>query len=158
MRTTTILTITVCLLIFGSPALAGTIYTWTDANGVKRYSNQQPPEDADNVQTMDEVEYDSTGADSNRQEFDRMVEKASEEADRQIEAQDRKKEQQAKQQNRLQQEAHARQVAEEKARLMNEIEALRNRALGPTFTQGMRDNLIQQIREKIDRLDEGSAN
>ena len=158
MRTTTILTITVCLLIIGSLALAGTIYTWTDANGVKHYSNQQPPEGAENVQAMDEVQYDSVGADSNRQEYDHMVEKASEEADRQIEAQDRKKEQQAKQQNRLKQEAHARQVAEEKARLMNEIEALQNRALGPTFTQGMRDNLIQQIREKIDRLDEGSAN
>jgi len=158
MRWTSVLMTILWLLLAGHAAPAGTIYTWTDANGVKHYSNSPPLEDVDNVQTTDEVQYDNAGTDSSRQEFDRMVEKASEEADRQIEAQDRKKEQQAKRQNRLKQEARARQVAEEKARLANEIEALQNRALGPTFTQGMRDNLIQQIREKIDRLDEGSAN
>ena len=145
-------------MIVGGPAVAGTIYTWTDANGVQHYSNTQPPEDAANVQTIDEVDYDAVGADRRRMEFDRMVEQASEEAERHFDQQARQKALQAEQRKQLQKQARAQRVSEEKARLANEIEAIQNRALGPTFTQGMRDNLVRQLQEQIDRLEEGSAN
>ena len=158
MRWTTVLTMILWLVAIGNPAPAGMIYTWTDADGVKRYSNSQPPENADNVRTIEEVEYDPAGADRNREEFNRMVEGASEEADRHFDQQARKKAQQAATQQRQKKEAAERQSADEKARLMNEIEAIRNRALGPNFTKGMQDNLIRQLQEKIDQLDEGSAN
>lgn len=157
MRIRTLVTIPACLLIIGNTAPAGTIYTWTDADGVKRYSNAQPPEDADNVQTIEEVEYDDVGADRNRQEFDRMVEGASEEADRHFDQQARKKKQQATKRQQQKKETLERQAAEERARLMKEIEAIQNRGLGPNFTKGMRDNLIRDLQEKIDELDEGSA-
>lgn len=157
MRKTTLLTMTACLIIIGHTSLAGTIYTWTDADGVKRYSNSQPPEDAQNVQTIDEVEYDETEADSSRREFDRMVEEASEEADRHFDQQARQKARQDAKRERSQKEARAQQISEEKARLMNEIEAIQNRALGPNFTQGMRDNLVRQLQEKIDQLEENST-
>ena len=158
MYRTLILMITAGVMIVGGPAVAGTIYTWTDANGVQHYSNTQPPEDAANVQTIDEVDYDAVGADRRRMEFDRMVEQASEEAERHFDQQARQKALQAEQRKQLQKQARAQRVSEEKARLANEIEAIQNRALGPTFTQGMRDNLVRQLQEQIDRLEEGSAN
>ena len=158
MRWTTVLTMILWLIAIGNTALAGTIYTWTDADGVKHYSNSQPPEEAANVMTIEEVEYDQVGADRNREEFNRMVEGASEEADRHFDQQARKKAQQAAKQQRQKKEARERQSAAEKTRLMKEIEAIQNRALGPNFTQGMRDNLIRQLQEKIDQLDEGAAN
>lgn len=158
MRWTTVLTMILWLIAIGNPAPAGTIYTWTDADGVKHYSNSQPPAEADNVLTIEEVEYDQVGADRNREEFNRMVEGASEEANRHFDQQTRKKAQQAAKRQRQETEARERQSAEEKARLMKEIEAIQNRALGPNFTQGMRDNLVRQLQEKIDQLDEGAAN
>jgi DNA topoisomerase VI subunit B len=136
---------------------AGAIYTWTDADGVKRYSNSQPPEDAENVQTIEEVPYDGSGADQHRQEFDRMVKDASREADRHFKQQAQEKARQAEAKQRQQQAEKAQQIAAEKARLLKEIEAIQQRAFSPTFTKGMQDNLIREVQEKIDRLESGAG-
>lgn len=157
MRWTPLFTITACFLLAGNTALAGTIYTWTDADGVKRYSNSQPPEDADNVQTIDEVQYDERGADQRRKDFDRMAEEAGEDADRHFEEQARKKQQTAEVQRQRQQAEKARQVAEEQAKLQKQIEAVQARGLGPNFSAGQRDNLVRQLQKQIDQL-ENSAN
>ncbi len=37
------------ILFLSSIAVAGDVYTWTDANGVKRFSNTAPPKDATNL-------------------------------------------------------------------------------------------------------------
>ena len=157
MRTTILITLTAGLMIFGNAATAGTIYTWTDADGVKRYSNSQPPEGVDNVQTIDEVEYDPTGEEDRRREFNRMAEQAGEEADEHFDNQARKKARQDAQRIRLKKEAKSRQTDEEKARLRKAIGALENRALGPNFTKGMRDNLIRPLQNKLDKLEKDSA-
>lgn len=142
-----------CLLLVGNTVPAGTIYTWTDADGVKHYSNEQPPEDVDKVQTIEEVQYDQAGADQKRQEYDRMVEEASEEADRHFDqqAQEKARQEEERQQQQLEEKEHR--IAEQRARLEKEIEAIRNRGLGPNFTKGMQDNLIRQLQEKIDQLE-----
>ena len=158
MRIPIILTLTICLSILGSPSWAGTIYTWTDADGVKRYSNSQPPEDVEDVQTIDEVEYDDTDAESRRRDFDRMAEEAGEEADKHFESQARQQARQEAQQKKRKEEARNQQIAAEKARLMKKIEALQNRGLGPNFTKGMRDNLIRPLQDKLDQLEKDSAN
>ena len=158
MRWPTIFMTTFWLLLAGHVASAGTIYTWTDADGVRRYSNAQPPEGVENVRTLDEVEYEGGAEDdSRRREFERMVEEASEEADRHFDQQARQKARQDAQRKQSEKQARNQLTAEEKARLMNEIEALQNRALGPNFTQGMRENLIRQLREKLDQLEAKST-
>ena len=157
MRWTPLFTITACLLLAGSTALAGTIYTWTDADGVRRYSNSQPPEDADNVQTIDEVQYDEAGAGKRRQDFDRMAQEAGEDADRHFEEQAKKREQAAEDQRRRQQAEKSRQVAEDRAKLQKQIEDIQARGLGPNFSAGQRDNLIRQIQEKIEGLENSTG-
>jgi len=142
-----------CILLIANTAPAGTIYTWTDADGVKHYSNAQPPEDNENVQTIEEVPYDQAGAVRIRQEYDRMVEEASENADRHFDQQAREKARQQKERQQQQQEEKERRIGEQRAVLEKQIEAIGNRALSPTFTQGMRDNLIRQLQEKIDQLE-----
>ncbi|BBO77198.1 hypothetical protein DSCW_46150 [Desulfosarcina widdelii] len=152
MRWISLIALTACLLLVSNTVPAGTIYTWTDADGVKHYSNEQPPEGIDKVQTIEEVQYDQAGADQKRQEYDRMVEEASEEADRHFDQQAQKKARQEEERQQQQQEEKDRRIAEQRDRLEKEIEAVRNRALGPNFTQGMKDNLIRQLQEKIDQL------
>jgi len=153
MRWIPLIALVACLLFVGNTVPAGTIYTWTDADGVKHYSNEQPPEDNENVETIEEVQYDQAEADRNRQEFDRMVEEASEEADRHFEQQAREKARQEEERQQRNKEVKKQQAAEQRARLEKQIEALRNRGLSPTFTKGMRDNLIRQLQEEIDRLE-----
>ena len=148
--------LTAFFVLLGSTTMADTIYTWTDADGVKRYSNAQPPEGVGDVQTIEEVQYDDTGADQNRRNYEAMVKAASKEADRHFEQQDRKKAMQAEAKRRREQAAQDEKVAEERARLMKEIEAIEKRGYSATFTKGMKENLIKEVQAKIDQLDQGS--
>ena len=35
---------------------------------------------------------------------------------------------------------------------MKQKQAVQNRGLGPDFTQGMKDNLLRELQERLDRL------
>lgn len=151
MRRMIVLSLTGLAFLLGSPALAGTIYTWTDDEGVKRFSNAQPPDGAENVQAMQEIQDEQSQ--QNRQAFDRMVEDASQEADRHFEEQAQQKAQDEQEQLDRQQQVQDQRIAQERARLQREIDAIEGRGLGPKFTLGMKENLIRQTQEKIDRLE-----
>ena len=141
----------ICLL---TPlAYGGTIYTWTDENGVKRYSNAQPPEDAEQVRTIEEVRTDPAENDRLRQEYERMVEEASREADRYLKEQAEKKALEEEATRNQQAAEQSQRVEAERNRLLKEMEAIQNRGLGPTFTLGMKENLIRQIQEQIEQLE-----
>lgn len=134
-------------------ALAGTIYTWTDTDGVKRYSNAQPPEDAENVTTIDEVQSSQDQNDQIRQEYDQMVEEASQEADRHFEEEAAKKAKARQAEQQQKDEKHAQQLEQERQKLQREIASIQNRGLSPTFSAGQKAYLIKQIQDKIDQID-----
>jgi len=139
----------VVLLMIASPAAAETIYIWTDENGVKRFSNQRP----EGVETYETEEGAASGAEGGeRPEFDRMIEEVKQQ-NRQsdIEREEEAARRKAEAERKAKEEKEAR-IAAERARLQEQIDALNNRALSPTFSQGMRDHLIRQIQEKIDAL------
>jgi Skp family chaperone for outer membrane proteins len=153
MRRFCIVSLMVLFFLFGSTLAYATIYTWTDANGVKRYSNSQPPEDAKNVHTLDETHANPGNEERNREAYDRMVQDASQSADRQFEQQAEKKAQEAAARQKQQQEKLAQRVARERDRLQKKIDAIDGRGLGPTFTAGMKANLIKQVQDRINRLE-----
>ena len=137
----------------GYTVCTAAIYTWTDAHGIKRYSNAQPPDDAENVRRIDEIPYDPQNAERIRQEFEQMVEEAGREADRHFEEQAEEK---AREEQLEQEEKQAQQdqrIARERAGLEQQIAEIERRGLGPHFTAGMKENLIRQIQEKIERLE-----
>jgi hypothetical protein len=141
------------LLLFDISAATAKIYTWTDADGVKRYSNAAPPEGAVNVKTIDEIPADEATDDPQREEYDRMVEDASQNADEHFKQQseDKAKEEEADQERQL--EKLNQRVSQERARLQKQIDAIRSRGLGPNFTNGMKANQVKQVEEKIHRLE-----
>ena len=153
MRRMILLTLAIGLCLLSQPVIADTIYSWTDADGVKRYSNSQPPDDAKNIQPIEEIEYEQAGDDRIRQEFDRMVEDASQNADRHFQQQEETKAQEAEAEQQQQQDAAAQRAEAERAKLQKEIDDIQGRALGPTFTTGMKENQIRLIQEKIDQLE-----
>ncbi len=139
----------VALLLIVSPVAAETIYIWTDENGVKRFSNQLP-EGVEDYETEQGAASDGEGGE--RPEFDRMIEEVKQE-NRQsdIEREEEAARRKAEAERKAKEEKEAR-IAAERARLQEQIDALNNRALSPTFTQGMRDHRIRQIQERIDAL------
>jgi rhamnose utilization protein RhaD (predicted bifunctional aldolase and dehydrogenase) len=91
--------------------------------------------------------------DEARQAYDKMVEESVKEADEYVD-------QVQKEQNEAAEEASAQKDAEMDARVEAErqkieaqMDAVRNRGLGPTYTQGMKDNQLAQLQEKLDQLD-----
>jgi hypothetical protein len=105
---------------------------------LKRSMKSRP---ADRVQTLQ------------RQEFDRMAEEAGKEADRHFEEQAAKQAQEEEAERQQQKvEEQGKRVEEELARLSMEIEEIKKRGLGPSYTIGMRENQIKLVQEKIDLL------
>ena len=153
MRRMIIFSLTALFFLFGNTVIADTIYTWTDADGVKRYSNSKPPENVENVQTIQEIQYDQRGDDQRRQEYDRMVEDANQSADRHFKEQAEQKAQNAKAERRQQLEAQAQQIEETRSQLQKAIDDLEGRALSRTFSNGQKEYLIKQVEEKIDQLE-----
>ncbi len=148
--------IVVCFIffsLFSGFASAGTIYTWTDADGVKRYSNSQPPEDVKSLEMVQEVHSDQADDAKKRQEFDRMAEEAGKEADSYFEEQAQKKAQEEETEREEQLVEQSQGIEEELARLRKAIEDIQNRGLGPRFTNGMKENQIRLVQEKIDQLE-----
>lgn len=141
----------ILVLMIGTYASGGTIYIWTDENGVKRFSDQPPPEGIEDYQTAEgSVAKPDEGEREGLRQMLNEVEAQKRESERKEEAQAAAR---AEEQKR---EAEAQRRAEtqaEREQLQKQISDLRKRALSPTFTQGMRDHQINEIQKQIDALD-----
>jgi Skp family chaperone for outer membrane proteins len=131
---------------------AGTIYTWTGADGVRRYSNSPPPEGVDNVKTIDELQGDPAEEGRAREEFNRMVDEANRQADEQIADQEKAKARAAAAEENRKQNSLAERVAAERKALQAEIDSIAARALGPTFSAGQKAAMIKALQDKINRM------
>ncbi len=138
-----------CMAI-ASLAAAETIYTWTDAEGTKRFSNSPPPEGVKTFQkqTVRPSDDATQSPGQRRSSFDRMVENATAESN-QLEQR-----RQAAKAAAQQREAEMEQKQQDDARrkhLEEQIEAIRKRGLSPTYSKGMRDAQIKKIQQQIDQ-------
>ncbi len=140
--------------LLANASLAGTIYTWTDADGVKRYSDTAPPDGAQNVRAIDEFQSSQDNGNRARQEYERMVEEANQEANRHFEEQAEKKAR-AREDEQNREAAKRRQRLERECqKLQQELESIQNRGLSPTFSAGQKEYLTGQVQEKIDKINE----
>lgn len=149
----------VILMVFSITSVqADKVYLWTSPDGTRHFSSEPPPEGTKNVEIIESTQSSDSGAaghsvDKSRQAYDEMVEKAKSEA-RQMET-DRKTREataDAEKKRRIEQERDAR-IKAERAKLQKEIDAINARGLSPTFSQGMKDNLIKKVQDRIDMLE-----
>lgn len=137
------------------PCLADeNIYTWTDKNGVKRFSDRQP-DDVKNYDTRrispDQSEFGAPAGDS-RPEYDQMIENI-------------RQEKQLTEQERIQ--AGADRVSEEKRKadvrkkerieterkqLQEKMDDLKKRPTGRTYSQSLKNARIEEIEKQLDKL------
>ena len=142
--------ILIILLMAFAPAIAGTIYIWTDENGVKRFSDQLP-EGVEEYETA--VGSISSDSGEKREGLKQMLKE--QEAQNAID-EAKAKEAAAKRKADEEQKAKAEQSAKvqaERERLQQQIDQVRKRAVSPTFTEGMRQHQINEIQKQIDALD-----
>lgn len=143
-------------LLFAASGSADTIYGWTDEHGIKRFSHDPPPEGVENFQKFESQAsqpQDRSPADERRPSYDRMIRQAEEESrqlqqQREAEAAARKAERE-----RLAEAQRQNKIQAEQRRLEQQIESINKRALGPTYTQGMKKAQIDKIRKQIEALE-----
>lgn len=140
------------LFLASGTAYSETMYKWVDAQGIQRFSNQPPPPDVKEYETIPGTDEPAPG-DEQRPEFRQMMHRVEQE-NRQNDAEARQRELERAQEAERKAEAERRSRRQaERQRLERRIEQIKKRALGPTFTQGMRQAQIDQIQKQIDALE-----
>ena len=144
------------ILILSPPAIAETVYEWTDADHTKRFSDRPPPPGTE----YSEIVTSSRPSESTdeRPGFNKMIEDAREESRRyEFEQQKKREEAQAIKKEKEQATRQTR-IQDQRRDLERQIKALRNRALSTTFSQGMRDAQIKALENKIKQLETEAEN
>lgn len=146
------------ILFLWSPVRADDVYIWTDNDGVKHYSNEQPSEAIKDYQVVKGgITSSESSEQQSRQEYDQMMQQVRAENRR---ADQERRSRDAQRKKALQQEEQTREqtrIKAERDRLQSKIDALNQRALSPTFTQGMRQAQIETIKEEMKQLNTAST-
>jgi hypothetical protein len=137
------------------PAIAETIYTWTDAEGKLHFSDEVPPDTVTGykkIQTAPDSSVPSNVSPERRSSYDFMVEKAKREAQQNEQQRRNEAEAREKQEKREAELRHKARIEPEKRRLEKAIKDIENRALSPTFSMGMKKAQIEALRKELETL------
>ena len=151
-----ILVLSLLVLLFITDLNADNIYSWTDENGVRQYSNTAPGNDAKDVEIIKEIPHTQddekkSGQDAN--ELDRVLDELeAENRAAEIEREEKDKKIEAEK-NKAAQDKLNKKIQTEKERLQNEIRRIEQLALGGTFSLAMKKSKIKEYQEKIDLLE-----
>ena len=132
------------LLSFAPALYAGSVYTWTDDNGVRHYSNINVPDGAELVVTSQD---DNPPQDSDVDQPPPEQEQTT--AEDQVEA---PPEQTAESAATDEQTDEDPRVAEERALLEGEIQRVETRAVSRTFSPGMKRNRLKPLYARLSLL------
>lgn len=90
--------------------------------------------------------------DEARQAYNKMVEESVKEANEYLQEKESQKQAADAQAQAERDSALSERIQAEVQRIQAEMDTVSNRGLGPTFSQGMKDNLLEQLQDKLDRL------
>lgn len=143
-------------------AFADTIYSWKGQDGTLRFSSEPPPEGVTEYQATSSQVTDAINPSSEnkrRPSYDAMVEKASQEADQSRQERLDREAAQAAEEKRIAEKKRQERIQTERKRLEKQIEAVKQRAVSPTYPNGMKQAQIEALTKKIEKLaqDAGSA-
>lgn len=138
------------MLLAAGVVHAGTVYQWTDENGIRHFSNTGAPPDVESVDTTVEKRVTPEAEEQAEQE----TQQAEEEILSNTPATDTDEPRPTlrEQTEQLQQERLGRQAAEERQRLEANIEQIEQRSIGSGFTEGMRAAQLSPLKEQLDLL------
>jgi hypothetical protein len=134
---------------------AGKIYSWTDENGVKQYSNTGPGEETGDIEETDEMPTDPRYSDKNqeRQKLIDDLKSRNEAAEKERKIEEEKREaQKAEEQEKTRKEMEPK-VQAERNRLIAEIQKYDKLATTPTFSLALKNSIIQKLKDKLDLLE-----
>lgn len=145
-------TIIVICLIFAGGVGADSVYSWTDENGVRVFSDTPPDASVKDLTETEKIETDEAKEQQSKENYNRMVKQANQQSEEEFEAVQEKNARIKAEQQENKDHALKQKIDAEMQRLEAEIVKIQSRGLGPNFTQGMKDNLTNQVQEKMAEL------
>jgi ATPase subunit of ABC transporter with duplicated ATPase domains len=153
-------------LLFVPDLYSGSIYTWTDENGVKRYSNTAPDKDPKKVKVIKEMPHTKADNEKSRQNAEKL-EQVIEELEAKSKAAEIEKEQKIKkietEEKKTALDTLNKKILLEKERLQNEIRRIeqlstgyrraKGKPISNPFSLAMKKSKIKEYQDKIDMLE-----
>jgi chromosome segregation ATPase len=161
-----ILSLSGLFLLFVPDLNAGSIYSWTDENGVKRYSDVAPGEDAKDVEVIKEIPHTESDNETSVQNAKRL-EQAIEGQEAENKAAEIEKERKNKQieaeKKKTALDKLNKKILLEKERLENEIRRIeklptgfrrvKGKPISNPFSLAMKKSKIKEYQDKLDLLE-----
>jgi hypothetical protein len=142
------------VMLWLCPCLAGeNIYTWTDKDGVKRFSDQPPPDTAYETITIppDRPE-DGAVSGGGRPAYEHMIETIRQDK---LQAEQERKQAEADRADKAKLDAEIRKkelIEAERKSLQEKIDLLKKRPISRSFSLNVKNAKIREIEKQIDRL------
>ena len=145
------------------------IYSWTDKNGIKKFSNTAPEEDVENLEVLAEMPHSEavdTGIEDDVNEISRSkntdndINIDDDELNHYIKEMEVKKKQEEqeeieaeKEENRIADDRFNQKIQKEQERLQGEIDRIEKLAVGPSLSIARKNAMIKQFQDKLDLLE-----
>lgn len=144
---------------------AGTVYQWTDENGVRHFSNTSPPENATRVSITHETISPPAAEAAAESPVDQEQDEIHSNQSDQLQDENPSGPSAAgtptptvrERAAQLERERMARQTEAERRRLETEIVQVEERSLSRTFTEGMRAARLEPLKQQLALLDADPA-
>lgn len=135
---------------------AETIYQWKDKNGVLRFSNEPPPEEVQQYKKTESTPSSDPG-NQRRAEYDHMVNKAVIKTKNAKEQEKKEAVARAEEKKRLAEKERQKRIQAARKELERRMEAIKKRAVSPTYPNGLKQAQIEKIKKEIEKLEAGSG-
>lgn len=156
MRFITILLITILGFLLNSHSYAGTIYSWTDKNGVKKFSNTSPEEDVEHFEVIKEMPLLQTGntnSEDSEEEPGDGAQKPELENETSIFSTIEKQVQPQETENNNIDEEFTIKIQTEKKRLQEEIDRIDKLAIGKSLSLPRKNSMLKDLQDKLELLE-----
>ncbi|MBL0715966.1 MAG: DUF4124 domain-containing protein [Desulfosarcina sp.] len=153
MKSASLWLVGLALLLIAVMVHAGTVYYWTDENGVRHFSNTGIPDDVKEAGTKPEEISDpdaETQAEQNaRSEQDEVLSGAP--------SQEKPTPTFSERVDQIKEDRLAKQAEQERNRLQDQIQLVENLSIGVSFTEGMKAARLQPLQEQLALLNSDPA-
>lgn len=156
MRSITILLIIIFGFLLNSNSYADTIYSWTDKNGVKKFSNTSPEEDVEHFEVIEEMPLLQTG-NTNSQTGEEETGDGGQEPEIEnrtsVFSTIEKQVQPQETENINRDEGLNIKIQTEKKRLQEEIDRIDKLAVGKNFSLPRKNSMMKDLQDKLELLE-----
>ncbi len=137
--------------------LSAGIYSWTDENGVKQFSNTGPDQTAKDVEVHQEIKSadpaEGKNVRSDGGEWDDNAPKGNSIYDDLAREKELRKQKSEAERKQAAQEEWEQKIRAEKERLQGEIDRIQQLAVGPSLSIALKNARIKQFQDKLNTLE-----